>query len=256
MLFNIENTEKYKKISLLGLKINIKKKPIINNICVINERLNEIEDNMKVINEILNLENKIVFTKIYKTNYWGSKESFSGQGSELKSTETLRNKLIDIVKNYNIKSILDIPCGDFNWMKEIVNNFESYTGCDIVSEIVEANNNKYSNENIKFKVLNICSDKLYKVDLIFTRDCLQHLPLDYVIKAINNIKNSGSKYLIASSMPYIEDNLTNDINLGDCRYLNLEKPPFNFPKPILMIKEDYQYTAPDKYMGMWQIKDL
>ena len=165
---------------------------------------------MKVINEILNLENKIVFTKIYKTNYWGSKKSFSGQGSELKSTETLRNRLIDIVKNYNIKSILDIPCGDFNWMKEIVNNFESYMGCDIVSEIVEANNNKYSNENIKFKVLNICSDKLDKVDLIFTRDCLQHLPLDYVIKAINNIKNSGSKYLIASSMPYIEDNLTND----------------------------------------------
>lgn len=72
MLFNIENTEKYKKISLLGLKINIKKKPTINDICVINERLNEIEDNMKVINEILNLENKIVFTKIYKTNYWGS----------------------------------------------------------------------------------------------------------------------------------------------------------------------------------------
>lgn len=155
MLFNIENTEKYKKISLLGLKINIKKKPTINNICVINERLNEIEDNMKVINEILNLENKIVFIKIYKTNYWGSKESFSGQGAELKSTETLRNRLIDIVKNYNIKSILYIPCGDFNWMKEIVNNFESYTGHDIVSEIVEANNNKYSNENIKFKVLNI-----------------------------------------------------------------------------------------------------
>ncbi len=66
MLFNIENTEKYKKISLLGLKINIKKKPTINDIRVINERLNEIQDNMKVINEILNLENKIVFTKIYK----------------------------------------------------------------------------------------------------------------------------------------------------------------------------------------------
>ena len=40
------------------------------------------------------------------------------------------------------------------------------------------------------------------------------------------------------------------------RYLNLEKPTFNFPKPILIIKEDYQYTAPDKYMGMWEVGEL
>lgn len=79
MLFNIENTEKYKKISLLGLKINIKKKPTINDICVINERLNEIEDNMKVINEILNLENKIVFTKIYKIIIGAQKKVFQGK---------------------------------------------------------------------------------------------------------------------------------------------------------------------------------
>ena len=42
----------------------------------------------------------------------------------------------------------------------------------------------------------------------------------------------------------------------DRRYLNLEKPPFNFPKPILMIKDDNQHPAPDKYMGMWEIKEL
>lgn len=79
MLFNIENTEKYKKISLLGLKINIKKKPTINDIRVINERLNEIQDNMKVINEILNLENKIVLPKYIKLIIGVQKKVFQGK---------------------------------------------------------------------------------------------------------------------------------------------------------------------------------
>ena len=218
-------------------------------------KINLLENNIKILNKKLNIENEIVFTNIFKTNYWGSSESFSGEGSTMSSTENLRGDLIEIIKKYNIKTILDIPCGDFNWMRTIVNNFESYTGCDIVLDIINSNNEKYSNEKIKFKNIDLCNDKLDKVDLIFTRDCLQHLPLDYVKKALENIKNSGSKYLIASSLPYLENN-NEDIKLGDCRYLNLEKEPFNLPKPIFIIKESPQPPAPDKYMCMWEIDKI
>jgi len=57
------------------------------------------------------------FTEIYKSNYWGSKESVSGIGSTLIYTENLRSKLPDLFQLYSIKSIFDAPCGDFNWMK-------------------------------------------------------------------------------------------------------------------------------------------
>lgn len=49
MLFNIENTEKYKKINLFGLKINIKKKPKD----TLTNRLNRIENDINMISELL-----------------------------------------------------------------------------------------------------------------------------------------------------------------------------------------------------------
>ena len=59
------------------------------------------------------------FSHIYLNNRWNSKESRSGKGSELIQTVEVRKIIPDIIKKYNIKSILDIPCGDFNYMKEI-----------------------------------------------------------------------------------------------------------------------------------------
>ena len=45
---------------------------------------------------------KEIFSQIYKTNLWGSKETVSGAGSELKSTITLRKELPILFKKYNI----------------------------------------------------------------------------------------------------------------------------------------------------------
>lgn len=37
-----------------------------------------------------------------------------------------------MLKKYSIKSILDIPCGDFSWMKKIELDGIEYIGADIV----------------------------------------------------------------------------------------------------------------------------
>ena len=234
------------------LLYNIETRDLYNNLST---KINNLENNINLINKKINIENEIVFTNIYKTNYWGDAESFSGGGSTIQNTEKLRAGIINIIHKFDIKTILDIPSGDFNWMKNIVNNFDHYIGADIVEEIVNINNLKYSNENIEFKILDICNDKLDKVDLIFTRDCFQHLPIKYVIKAISNIKNSGSKLLMASTVPDIENNLMYEIKLGECRYLNLEKEPFNFPKPLFLLEENKWPTA-NKHMGIWYINDI
>ena len=60
---------------------------------------------------------KETFTEIYTENLWASAESKSGTGSELRNTEVLRQELSVLLKKYKIQSMLDIPCGDFNWMK-------------------------------------------------------------------------------------------------------------------------------------------
>ena len=43
-------------------------------------------------------------------------ETYSGPGSLLQNTGNLINELNIFIKEYNIKSIVDIPCGDFNYM--------------------------------------------------------------------------------------------------------------------------------------------
>ena len=55
-----------------------------------------------------------VFTEIYNSNHWKSSESISGEGSEIKQTESLINDLNKLLTEMNIATVYDLPCGDFN----------------------------------------------------------------------------------------------------------------------------------------------
>ena len=90
------------------------------------------------------LEFKILFAKspekkfqiIFRNNYWNEKETVSGEGSTLDNTENIRRVLPEILSELNIKSIIDVPCGDFKWMKLIINNMKvKYTGGGISLKI-------------------------------------------------------------------------------------------------------------------------
>ena len=100
-----------------------------------------------------NLE--IIFDNIYKNDVWnmGQCDSKSGLGSSNEYTINIRNKLINFIKEKSINKILDTSCGDWNWMKYIKNELPNYLGLDIVKDIVNINNELYSNENTKFIIL-------------------------------------------------------------------------------------------------------
>ena len=75
------------------------------------------------------------FNKIYSTNYWFDNESRSGTGSSLRSTENIRFHLPKILEKFNIKKLFDAPCGDFNWMSQVLKSVEiDYLGSDIVKD--------------------------------------------------------------------------------------------------------------------------
>jgi len=182
-----------------------------------------------------------IFEHIYSNNIWCSDESRSGGGSELAATVTLRKKLPEIWKKYNIKTFIDVPCGDFNWMKEVDKTGIDYLGGDIVEETVKENSKLFSTENIKFEKIDITKDILPKVDMIFCKDCLQHLSYENITKALKNFMKSGSKYLMVTSYPLTLKNY--DIFDGDYRALNL------FIKPISLQKK-YKYKIREKSKGI------
>ncbi len=198
-----------------------------------------------------------IFREIEVNNTWQEKESISGSGSTISQTKQIILEMPKLFCDFKIKSIFDIPCGDFNWFKQIDLSNLSYLGGDIVKDIIDHNNKRYKKENIRFTSFNIIEDKIDKVDLIFCRDCLVHFSISDIIKAISNVKESDAKYLMTTTFPNEEKN--EDIQTGGWRPINLEKPPFNFPNPKYLLNEnctEKDGVFNDKSIALWEIEDL
>ncbi|GAB4188400.1 MAG: class I SAM-dependent methyltransferase [Simkaniaceae bacterium] len=195
-----------------------------------------------------------IFTNIYEKKLWKDSESVSGPGSNLYAARIIRSVLPEILQKFKCHSILDAPCGDFNWMRTVdLSNYE-YIGVDIVEPLIEANQQKYSDSNISFIKLNLIDDELPTVDIIICRDLLVHFPFEEIFKTIKNFKRSKSTYLLMNT--YTDPKrINNNIKMGNWRPLNFQKPPFNFPKPIFLINEQYS-KHPDRHLALWRIKDL
>ena len=175
------------------------------------------------------------FNLIYKTNFWSSNESVSGYGSELKNTINIEKEIINIVKKYEIKSILDAPCGDFNWVKNILDKNLSYIGGDIVQEIIDNNIRKFKSNNLKFIKIDITKESLPKSDLMICRDCLIHLSFESIRLFFENFRKSKINYLLLTTYKLKDktkklDNL--DIPDGEYREIDLTRPPFLLPSPL------------------------
>jgi SAM-dependent methyltransferase len=200
---------------------------------------------------------KEIFTKYYEENSWNGRESLSGPGSDYEQTKYLISELDILLKTLPIKTMLDVPCGDFNWMRKVNLDSIKYIGGDIVNKMIKNNNKRYGDKNISFEVIDIVNDSLPKSDLIMVRDCFVHLPNSDIKKSINNIKNSKSKYLLTTSFTWKSHKSNNDIVPGYWRRLNLEHEPFNFPFPQQIIVEgNIQSNDRDKTMSLWEIKDI
>lgn len=176
---------------------------------------------------------KKIFTTIYEQNLWGSRESVSGLGSELKLTETVRSALPILFKEFSIKSVFDAPCGDFNWMRHVVDETGiRYLGGDIVSALVIENNRKWKNANVSFRETNICSDEMPECDLWICRDCLFHLPFRDIFLALEKFAHSKIPYLLTSTHTKASDWNNRDIEVGDYRSMDLFSEPFFLPRDV------------------------
>lgn len=192
-----------------------------------------------------------VFSDIYKKNLWNNSESRSGRCSTIDATDVVRQQLPPLLKKYRVRTMLDAPCGDFNWMQHTKLALDKYTGADIVPDLIRRNRLAYTTQNLEFIVLDLTKDKIPAVDLIFCRDCLIHLSLKYMADAIEHFRESGSKYLLTTTYTLTREN--KDILTGDVRFINLQIPPFNFPEPLDFIVEEPEHG---KSLALWMIEDL
>jgi hypothetical protein len=213
--------------------------------------------NLKQKRKLKGKDPEDIFAEIYERNEWGSNESVSGHGSVLEQTRVIIDELPKIVADFGVKTMLDIPCGDFNWMKTVDLDGVHYTGADIVEELIRENKQNYESRNVDFRRLNLLADELPQVDLIFCRDCLVHFSLADIRKALQTVCRSGSGYLLTTT--FTEHERNEDILTGQWREINLALEPFSFPAPLRLINErcteaDGKYA--DKSLGLWRIDEI
>lgn len=185
---------------------------------------------------------------------WGSADSVSGLGSELDSTARLRGLLPELLRDLGVRTLLDIPCGDFHWLSRVVLPVDHYIGADIVEAVVQRNRQQYSREFVR---LDLCSDPLPKVDLVMCRDCLVHLSNANITRAIANLKASGSEWLLTTH--FLECPANIDIANGDWRMLNFQRPPFAWPPPARVLVEGCDESNggyADKVLALWRLTEL
>ena len=87
----------------------------------------------------------------YNNAHWPpselSRTSASGGGSARGSeTENSLAILLDTIDKYNVTSMIDVPCGDVNWIFDsyATDTLPVYIGLDISNEVLELNRLRYS----------------------------------------------------------------------------------------------------------------
>lgn len=211
-----------------------------------------------------------VFSNIFATNTWGSKESVSGAGSELQNTAQVIRELPLLLRELRVQRLLDAPCGDFNWMQHVDLAGIDYHGADIVDTLVERNTQRFAGPGRRFSKLDLLADALPAVDLIFCRDCLFHFSHADVFRALRNFVASRSTWLLTTTFNYRALPRNGDIATGGWTALNLELPPFGLPPPRRLIIEgnvtesivyntpngSYQFPQNDRCLGLWLLEDI
>ncbi len=169
---------------------------------------------------------KKVFEDIYDTNKWGrGKGKGSGEGSHPGNTTEYRKFLTSFMKEHNVKSILDVGCGDWQFSHLIDWNGIEYTGFDIVENVIQKNNFEYASINIRFYCKDACSSKLPMADMILIKDVMQHWSIPQIIGFLPKLK--GFKYILIVNCGFESELLNQDIEDGGFRPLDLRKYPFN-----------------------------
>lgn len=118
------------------------------------------------------------FDKIYEAEIWsfpdwdgeGGFGVKSGFGSTLHQTVDIRNYLDMIISNYGIKGIIDVPCGDMNWIPHVRamgNEGFCYFGGDVSQIMIDEQRGEFEHvDNMVFEVVDVVSEGFAGVEKV------------------------------------------------------------------------------------------
>lgn len=188
------------------------------------------------------------FQDIYRGNRWNGHQTRSGPGSSRAATNWVGMWLSDLCLRLQVRSVLDAGCGEGIWQPEL----PGYIGVDVVPEAIEAARREHPHRT--YLVADVIQDDLPNVDLVLTRDFMQHISVADGLRALENV-GRGAKYLVASS--YL-GGINEDPTSGyDAYRVNLEATPFALGAPMERAPDGYneagEFVDDEKQMCVWAL---
>jgi len=202
-------------------------------------------------------EMRRIFSSIHVTQAWGSPESASGPGSTRERAATFLPDVISLVQSLGVRTLLDVPCGDFNWAAPLADSVDCYIGVDVVPALIAANRAQSASPRRRFLCRDMCRQRLPAADLVLCRDALVHFSERDIFTALNNLRRTRAEYLLATT--FVGERENADIETGEWRPLNMQSKPFGFPPPLALIDERCHHTGgvyADKRLALWRFEDL
>ena len=166
-----------------------------------------------------------VFDFIYANNIW---KSGSGPGSSKHATRDYRKFLQDFLRTNDIRTVVDVGCGDWQFSQHIDWTGIDYLGVD-VSKIVASSLSRFCSENIRFAALDAVNERLPAADLLLVKDVLQHWSNNSILQFLTKLPEFRYA-LITNGFPPANSLMTNqNIFEGEWRPVELRAAPFNVP---------------------------
>ena len=166
---------------------------------------------------------RATFEKIYATNRWGYG---SGSGSLPIHTRGYINFIQEFLRDQDIKSVLDLGCGDWQFSRFVDWTGIQYLGLDLVKSVIDSDIARYCAPNISFAVTTDAAE-LPSAELLIMKDVLQHWSNESVRQFLPVLKRY--RYcLITNCINPKGETVNADIVDGEFRYLDIRLPPFNF----------------------------
>jgi hypothetical protein len=188
------------------------------------------------------------FTNIYETNEWGNNHNkeYSGSSGLGSFIEYNKDTYVPFLKKFitdnNIKTIVDLGCGDFKCGKLIYGDLDIiYTGYDAYKKVVDYNSTQHSLSKYSFIHLDFYNNKenIINGDLCILKDVIQHWSLDNIYTFLDYLtRHKKFKYIIiCNCCDQRQDNT--DIQNGCWRQLSCENFPLKRYNPTKL----YNYNT-------------
>lgn len=180
----------------------------------------------------------------YPTSWFGGgNETPCGGGSKVINMQNAIREVPRIIRDFEIKSVMELGCGDLNFAKNAVfPSGVSYVGADI-----QRRDTWDSFPNLELIEANAEEMTGFAADMVICRDFFIHLPTTAALGIMKKIK---AKWLLATSYDKAANAKRMDRPSAGFHAIDMTAPPFSLGKPERRIEE----YVKGKYLGLWRMK--